>query len=77
MAELMTTMTYEQQITALLVIDQYNDFISEGGKISSRIQGVAEANNCVSRMMQILEAARGARVTQRRRVMSSHATDGS
>ena len=51
MAELMTTMTYEQQITALLVIDPYNDFISEGGRISSRIQGVAEANNCVSHMM--------------------------
>ena len=73
----MTTMTYEQKITALLVIDLYNDFISEGGKIWSRIQGVAEANNCVSHMMQILEAARGARVTQRWCVMSSHATDGS
>ncbi len=56
----MTTMTYEKQITALLVIDPYNDFISEGGKLWSRIRAVAEANNCVSHMMQILEAARGA-----------------
>jgi hypothetical protein len=25
--------TYEKEITALLVVDPYNDFISEGGKI--------------------------------------------
>jgi ureidoacrylate peracid hydrolase len=56
----LTAATYEKQITGLLVIDPYNDFISEGGKIWSRIQGVAEANNCVSHMMQILEAARDA-----------------
>jgi ureidoacrylate peracid hydrolase len=54
----MTTITYEKQITALLVIDPYNDFISEGGKLWSRIQGVAEANNCVPHMLQILNAAR-------------------
>lgn len=56
----MTTVTHEKQITALLVIDPYNDFISEGGKLWSRVQAVAEANNCVSHMTQILEAARGA-----------------
>jgi nicotinamidase-related amidase len=28
----MATVTYEKQITALLVIDPYNDFISEGGQ---------------------------------------------
>jgi nicotinamidase-related amidase len=56
----MTTVTYEKQITALLVIDPYNDFISEGGKLWSRVQAVAEANNCVSHMTQILEAARDA-----------------
>jgi hypothetical protein len=27
----MVNVPYNQQITALLVIDQYNDFISEGG----------------------------------------------
>jgi hypothetical protein len=42
----MAKMTYEKQLTALLVIDPYNDFISEGGKIWPRIQAVAEANNC-------------------------------
>jgi len=54
----MTAITYEKQITALLVVDPYNDFISEGGKIWSRIQGVAEANNCVANMLLILNAAR-------------------
>jgi ureidoacrylate peracid hydrolase len=39
--------TYEKDITALIVIDPYNDFISEGGKTWNRLKGVAEANNCV------------------------------
>ena len=56
----MTTIAYEKQITALLVVDPYNDFISEGGKIWGRIQGVAEANNCVPNMVRILDAARDA-----------------
>ena len=29
----MATVTYDKDVTALLVIDRYNDFISEGGKI--------------------------------------------
>jgi ureidoacrylate peracid hydrolase len=56
----MATVTYEKQITALLVVDPYNDFISEGGKVWSRIRGVAEANNCVPHMLQVLHAARNA-----------------
>jgi nicotinamidase-related amidase len=56
----MATATYEKQITALLVVDPYNDFISEGGKVWSRIRGVAEANNCVPHMLQVLHAARNA-----------------
>jgi hypothetical protein len=42
-----TTKTYDKDITALLVVDPYNDLISEGGKIWPRIKAVAEANNCV------------------------------
>jgi hypothetical protein len=53
----MATIRYEKQVTALLVIDPYNDFISEGGKIWSRLRGVAEANDCVPHMLQILNAA--------------------
>jgi hypothetical protein len=32
------TPTYDKRITALLVVDPYNDFISEGGKIWPRIK---------------------------------------
>ena len=56
----MGTLTYEQAITALLVIDPYNDFISQGGKLWDRVKRVAEANNCVPHMLQVLHAARDA-----------------
>ena len=46
--------------TALLVIDPYNDFISEGGKVWDRLKSVAEANNCVPHMLQVLTASRKA-----------------
>jgi ureidoacrylate peracid hydrolase len=54
----MAKVTYDKQLTALLVIDPYNDFISEGGKIWDRLKGVSEANKCVPHMMQVLDAAR-------------------
>jgi hypothetical protein len=56
----MPTIAYEKQRTALLVVDPYNDFISEGGKIWPRIKAVAEANSCVPHMLQVLNAAREA-----------------
>ena len=51
---------HQREITALLVIDPYNDFISEGGKVWDRLKGVAEAYQCVAHMLQVLEAARKA-----------------
>ncbi|HEY2527141.1 MAG TPA: isochorismatase family cysteine hydrolase [Xanthobacteraceae bacterium] len=56
----MPKVAYEKEITALLVIDPYNDFISDGGKIWPRIRAVAEANDCVAHMLQVLNAARKA-----------------
>jgi ureidoacrylate peracid hydrolase len=56
----MATVTYDQPLTALLVIDPYNDFISVGGKVWDRIKGIAEANQCVPHMAQVLDAARRA-----------------
>src|ERR1700755_3241456 len=41
------TVRLEPDVPALLVIDPYNDFISEGGKVWDRLRGVAEANKCV------------------------------
>jgi len=51
---------YLKHRTALLVIDPYNDFISEGGKVWERLRAVAEANNCIPHMLRVLTAARTA-----------------
>lgn len=53
-------MTYRSATTGLIVIDPYNDFISEGGKVWDRLKGIAEANGCVQHMSQVLDAARAA-----------------
>jgi nicotinamidase-related amidase len=58
----MAKVTYDRALTALLVIDPYNDFISEGGKIWPRIRAVAEANDCVPHMLRVLNAARMAKL---------------
>jgi len=58
----MTNVTDKSGLTALLVIDPYNDFISEGGKLWNRVRAVAEANDCVPHMLQILHAARKAQL---------------
>jgi len=58
----MANLAYQKEITALLVIDPYNDFISEGGKIWDRIKAVAEANQCVPNMLKVLDAARQAKL---------------
>src|SRR5262245_17978498 len=58
----MNTPTSDKSISALLVVDPYNDFISEGGKIWPRIKAVAEANDCVSNMLKVLNAARAVKL---------------
>jgi nicotinamidase-related amidase len=56
----MVNVPYNKQLTALLVIDPYNDCMSEGGKVWDRLKAVAEANRCVPHMVQVLHAARQA-----------------
>jgi ureidoacrylate peracid hydrolase len=58
----MAELSFDADITALLVIDPYNDFLSAGGKIWDRLKGVAEANRCIPHMIEVLEAARAARL---------------
>ena len=53
-------MTYDKNITGLVVVDPYNDFISEGGKVWDRLKGVAETNGCVPHMLEVLQTARKA-----------------
>jgi ureidoacrylate peracid hydrolase len=54
----MNGMKYDKGLTGLVVIDPYNDFISEGGKVWDRLRGVAEANGCVPHMKHVLDASR-------------------
>jgi nicotinamidase-related amidase len=58
----MTNLKFDKEITALLVVDPYNDFISEGGKAWDRLKAVAESNGCIPNMLQVLNAARKANV---------------
>src|SRR5262245_39505587 len=58
----MANLTYEKEITGLVVIDPYNDFISVGGKLWDRLKHVAEAKQCVAHMKQALDAARKAKI---------------
>jgi nicotinamidase-related amidase len=58
----MSQPTFDAGATALVVIDPYNDFISEGGKVWDRLKGVAEANDCIPHMLQVLNAARKAQL---------------
>ncbi len=58
----MTDVAYRLDQTGLLVVDPYNDFISDGGKLWPRVREVVQANGCVPHMLEILQAARSAGV---------------
>ena len=53
-------MSDDNATTGLVVIDPYNDFISEGGKVWDRLKTIAETNQCVPHMTEVLGAARTA-----------------
>ncbi len=53
---------FNKDRTGLVVIDPYNDFISEGGKVWDRLKAVAEANGCVPHLVGVLNAARQANI---------------
>src|SRR2546429_4560540 len=50
--------TYSKNETALLIIDPYNDFLSEGGKLWPRAKEVAEGIGLLDHMRAVLAAAR-------------------
>jgi nicotinamidase-related amidase len=60
----MVNPNYATDSTALLFIDPYNDFLSEGGKVWPRIKAVAEDNGLLDNLRAITTAvrARGIRV---------------
>ena len=58
----MASLNDRRDITALVIIDPYNDFISEGGRFWGRLKAVAESNRCVPNMSRTLNAARQAQL---------------
>ena len=51
-------LTYEPELTGLLIVDPYNDFLSEGGKLHELSRSTLEAHDVVEHMRQVLAAAR-------------------
>lgn len=56
----MSESTYTEKSTALLLIDPYNDFLSEGGKVWPLIQEVAEEVGLLDNLRTIDKAVREA-----------------
>jgi hypothetical protein len=67
----MENLNFDKDITALLVIDPYNEFISEGCKVWDRLKTVAQANDCIPHMLQVLNAARKCATSRLLRAPSS------
>ena len=54
----MTTPTYDPKGTAVLLVDPYNDFLSEGGKLWPRAKPIAEEVGLLDNLRAIMRAAR-------------------
>ena len=52
--------TYEPGLTGLLIVDPYNDFLSERGKLYELCRSTLEAHDVVEHMRQVLAAVRAA-----------------
>jgi nicotinamidase-related amidase len=55
---LQAELTYEPDLTGLLIVDPYNDFLSEGGMLYELSRSTLESNKVVEHMRQVLAAAR-------------------
>jgi nicotinamidase-related amidase len=56
----MSDKTYDPADTALLVVDPYNDFMSEGGKLYDQIKDVADSVDMFGNLRKLIPAARSA-----------------
>ena len=59
----MANPTYEPKITALLCVDFYNDFLSEGGKFWPSVKDGAQEVNLLDNLRTIVRTARDAGIT--------------
>ncbi|AHI20894.1 MULTISPECIES: cysteine hydrolase family protein [Actinomycetes] len=57
------TTAYEPEITALLCVDLYNDFLTEGGKLYPWVKDIAEANDMHENLRTLVAAAREKGIT--------------
>jgi nicotinamidase-related amidase len=53
---------YASDRTALLLVDPYNDFLSEGGKLWPRVKAIAAEENLLEHLRQIVTAVRAAKI---------------
>ncbi|MES2099727.1 MAG: isochorismatase family cysteine hydrolase [Pseudomonadota bacterium] len=58
----MTTDAYAKETTGLLLVDPYNDFLSEGGKLFGLAKPVADSVNTLAHMREMIAAVRKAGV---------------
>lgn len=56
----MTTTSYASDRTGLLLVDPYNDFLSEGGKLWPLVKPIAEEHRLLDNLRKIVAAARAA-----------------
>jgi nicotinamidase-related amidase len=54
------TAAYSADRTGLLIVDPYNDFMSEGGKLFNAIKATADASGMYDNLRKIIPAARSA-----------------
>src|SRR5712671_1868901 len=54
---------YEPNITAVLCVDLYNDFLSEGGKLFPWIKDIADEVGAIDNLRKVVAAAREAGIT--------------
>lgn len=51
-------MSYDPATTAILLVDPYNDFLSDGGKLWPRVRAVAEQVHLLDHLRQVVSTAR-------------------
>ncbi len=56
----MADRNYAKERTALLLVDPYNDFLSDGGKLWPKVKGVADAVRLLDNLRSVIAAIRKA-----------------
>jgi nicotinamidase-related amidase len=51
-------MSYDPSTTAILLVDPYNDFLSDGGKLWARVKAVAEEVKLLDHLREVVSIAR-------------------